>query len=115
LVAAADSPVADAPVPAGFWMTSESRSSVTPGTQLRFVDHYYKGSEALLPVVAFYREQMPKNGWTLLNQQQQMGGDWLLTFTKGSEDLMISLSEGTFHLTIHMRLEPAARGAAAAK
>src|SRR6185436_16684900 len=86
LVADTHSPVTDAPVPAGFTMRKESTSKVVPGNSLRFVDHSYSGEDAVLPVVNFYKEQMPEKGWTLLDQTQPSGREVVLHFSKAKED-----------------------------
>src|SRR5450755_3100566 len=67
------SPIADVPVPAGFSMTGDSTSKVDFASGLRIVDHFYKGSDDYLPVVQFYRDQMPQKGWGLVEQNQAAG------------------------------------------
>lgn len=111
LIVSASSPVADVPIPAGFYMTSESRSSLTPGTNLRFVDHFYKGTDGFMPVVNFYRQQLPEKGWTI-NTQQQSGDNVVLTCTKASETLVLTIWEGTRHTHVHANIVPSARNAA---
>lgn len=111
LIASSSSPIADVPIPAGFAMRGGSQSYVTPNGQLRFVNHHYKGSEDMLPVVRFYRDQLPNNGWNLVSQQQA-GDAVVLNFTKGSEDLIVTVKEGTLHTHVNVRLHPAARPAA---
>lgn len=111
LIPAVSPPVADVPIPAGFYMASESRSSVTPATSLRFVDHYYKGSDSYMPVVRFYRDQLPAKGWTLVSQQQ-IGDKVVLNYTKGSEDLTITIDEGVRHTHVNARIVPSSRGPA---
>lgn len=110
LIAAANSPIADVPVPAGFTMTSDSTSKVVPGNQIRFVDHRYKGSDDVLPVVKFYREQMPEKGWKWEDQNQSRGTEMALHFTKNSEDCQITITPGTLGRTyIRVKIDPVGR------
>jgi len=103
LVAAANSPITDVPVPAGFSMRSSSWSHVIPGSSQRFVNHEYRGSDGYLAVARFYKEQMPAHGWTLLSQQQ-FDEIVTLNFAKNNEPATITITEGTFHTTINVQV-----------
>ena len=112
LIAAPSSPIADVPIPAGFVMMKEiSTSKLVPGST-RFVDHQYSGSDDFLPVVKFYKDQMPGQNWTLA-EQNQGNSSVTLHFTKGSEDCVVSVTDGsTFKPTrIRVRIDPTARNA----
>jgi hypothetical protein len=108
LIPSLASPIADVPVPAGFSMTGASTSQVVPATGLRFVDHQYKGGDDVLPVVRFYREQLPAKGWTLIDQNQ-LHHEITLRFTKNNEDAIITVWPGTFDTHIRVRIDPAGR------
>jgi len=105
LIASASSPIADVPVPAGFSMESNSTSSVVASSSLRIVDHYYKGSDDFLPVVHFYRDQMPQKGWNLLDQNQA-GEKVTLHFSKNSEECYVAINSGTFDSHIRVQIFP---------
>jgi hypothetical protein len=109
LVADSHSPITDVPIPAGFTMTGDSTSKVVPGDQIRFVDHHYKGNDDQLPVINFYREQMPGQGWTWIDQNQPPGKDVTLHFTKKNEDCFITVSKGTFDTHIRIKIDPVGR------
>ncbi len=109
LIAAPDPPVADVPIPAGFWMSSQSSAVILPNSRLRFVNHTYKGSDPYLAVVRFYRDQMPGYGWTLGPQSQNTDGSFTMSFVKGDEDALITVSEGTFHTYVHLHIAPTGR------
>src|SRR4051794_24757129 len=66
LIVDAKSPISDVPVPAGFSMEDESSSKVITGSSLRIVDHRYKGGDDLMPVVAFYKTQLPLKEWAFV-------------------------------------------------
>ncbi|MCL2647148.1 MAG: hypothetical protein FWD61_09100 [Phycisphaerales bacterium] len=110
LIAAPSFPIADVPIPAGFAMMKKvSTSKVVPGAT-RFVDHQYSGSDDFLPVVKFYQDQMPGQKWTLV-EQNQGNASVTLHFTKGSEDCVVSVTDGdVFTPTrIRVRIDPMAR------
>ena len=108
LIPSASSPVADAPVPAGFsLMKSQSTSRVILTSNRRSVDHQYSGSDDYLPVVRFYQDQMPKNGWTMVDQNQSQR-DTTLHFTKANEDCFVTVIPGGLvtHTHIRIRIDP---------
>jgi hypothetical protein len=105
LIAAVNSPIADVPIPAGFGMTGQSTSHVE-ASGVRTVDHWYSGSDDLLPVVKFYRDEMPKTGWAFADQNQLEHNQVALHFTKNSEDCVVTVKPGTFHTHIEVRINP---------
>ncbi len=108
LIPAVSSPIADVPIPAGFTMTGDSTSKVE-STGLRFVDHKYAGSDDFLPVVRFYKDQMPTKGWTFVDQNQLVHNEISLHFTKNSEDCIITVTPGSFHSHIRVQIDPTGR------
>ena len=108
LIADANSPIADAPVPAGFTRSANSTSKVVPASQLRVVDHRYEGSDELMPVVAFYRAEMPKHDWTVLDQSEASAKEVTLHFSKRNEECFVTVTRKTFDTEIRIRLEPIA-------
>jgi len=111
LITAPNSPIADVPVPAGFSLIKNaSTSKVIPSSNVRFVDHQYSGSDDYLPVVRFYRDQLPALGWTLVDQTQSRT-EIQLHFTKSNEDCYITVKSGTLHTHIRIRIDPIGRNA----
>jgi hypothetical protein len=109
LIPAADSPIADVPVPAGFQIIlSQSTHEVVPSTGLRFVDHRYHGKDDVLPVVRFYRTQMPEKGWTTVDQKQ-LHDEITLRYTKNNEDCVVTVMPGTMDTKIRVKIDPAGR------
>jgi hypothetical protein len=108
LIPDAASPISDVPVPAGFSMADNSTSKVVPGSSLRIVDHRYKGSDELLPVVTFYKEELPKRDWSLVDQTQASAKEITLHFTKKSEEAYVTVTQKTFDTEIRIRLDPVA-------
>jgi hypothetical protein len=105
LIAAPNPPIADVPVPAGFSLVKEkSTSKVTAPANLRIVDHLYSGNEDYLPVIRFYRDQLPPLGWQLVDQTQN-GPETTLHFTKGNEDCRVTVSAPTLTLNAHIRIK----------
>ncbi len=111
LIPALASPIADVPIPAGFTMTGDSTSKVE-SSGLRFVDHKYVGRDDLLPVVRFYKDQMPGKGWTFVDQNQLVHNEISLHFTKNSEDCIVTVTPGSFHAHVRVQIDPAGRNAA---
>jgi hypothetical protein len=111
LVAAVSSPIADVPIPVGFSMTEDSTSKVE-ASGLRFVDHKYAGSEDVLPVVRFYKDQMPGKGWTFVDQNQLVHNEISLHYTKNSEDCVVTVTPGSMHTHVRVQIDPAGRNVA---
>jgi len=99
------SPVADVPVPAGFTLAGDSQSKVDDITRSRWVDHRYKGGDDVLPVANFYRDELPKHDWKLLDQSQPNGKEVALHFQKNKEDLTVTVTKHSFNTQIHIHLE----------
>lgn len=106
LIPSITSPIADVPVPAGFSMRGNSTSQVIPSSGLRFVDHQYTGDDDVLPVVRFYRDQLPQRGWTLVDQSQ-VHKEITLHFTKNNENCAVSVWPGTLDTHIRIKIDPA--------
>lgn len=106
------SPISDVPVPAGFTMMADSTSKVVMADQMRVVDHRYHGSDGVLPVVNFYRDQLPQRQWTLVDQTQPNGKEVSLHFQKNKEDCTVTVTKHTFDTQIHVQIQPIGQGAA---
>jgi hypothetical protein len=108
LVADAHSPVADVPVPTGFTRTSESTSKQNPSNSIRFVNHKYKGSDGVLPVVSFYKEQLPKFKWAA-PEIQEMGKEVTLTTTNDRKEVCtVTVTASAWGgSVIHITINPA--------
>lgn len=115
LIPAANSPISDVPVPAGFTIDmSKSNSRVVPASSFRSVNHEYKGSDYMLQVVRFYRDQMPTKGWTMIDQNQ-VKDKVTLRFNKSKEDCSVAVWEGTLDTHITVNIGPSGSTGAAAK
>ncbi len=111
LAAAANAPIADVPIPAGYSMSGDSTSKVE-ATGLRFVDHKYEGEEDVLPVVRFYKDEMPGKGWTFVDQNQLVHNEIVLHYTKNNEDCAITITPGSMHTHVRVQIDPSGRNAA---
>ena len=111
LLPATNAPIADVPIPTGFSMTGDSTSKVE-ASGLRFVDHKYDGSDDILPIVRFYKDQMPAKGWTFIDQNQLVHSEISLHYTKNSEDCTVTVTPGTMHTHIRVQIDPSGRNAA---
>lgn len=111
LLPSATPPIEDVPVPAGFSMTGESTSKVE-GTGLRFVDHKYEGGDDFLPVVRFYKDHMPEKGWQFVDQNQLPHNEISLHYSKNSEDCTITVTPGSMHTHIRVKIDPTGRNIA---
>lgn len=100
------SPIADVPVPNGFHIVlSKSESTVVPGTGLRIVNEYYKGSPARLTTARFFLSNLPNNGWKLREETQGSGGITEF-FKKGDENCTITIRRGWFHTHLFIVITP---------
>jgi hypothetical protein len=111
LMESASPPIADVPIPVGYAMTGDSTSKVE-SSGLRFVDHKYDGGEDVLPVVRFYKDQMPGKGWTFVDQNQLVHNEIALHYTKNNEDCTITITPGSMHTHVRVQIDPAGRNAA---
>jgi hypothetical protein len=110
LVVDSRSPITDVPVPAGFTLADDSRSNVINGQRL--VDHRYKGTDQLLPVTSFYRDEMPKRGWKSTGTELVSGKESILRFSKENTSkpetctITVTARDLTFDTTIKIKIEP---------
>ena len=113
LIADARSPITDVPVPAGFSLAGDSRSEMSGGQ--RIVDHKYTGTDDVLPVASFFKEQMPKNGWKLDGTEQPSGKEAVLHFSKEKTTkpetctVTVTARAWTFDTAIRIRIGAAAK------
>ena len=92
LVAAAQPPIPDFPIPMGFKLDEgKSRDYALAGARL--VDHVYKGGSDKLAVKRFYERQMPINRW-VLSTAMFVRGDVMLDFEKATERCRIIIGDG---------------------
>lgn len=104
LIVSASSPIADVPVPAGFTMIDDQSTSQVVGTTRTFVDHMYKGPDDLLPVVRFYRTQLPQKGWTNVDQAQ-MHEEISLRYAKGAEECLVTITPKKWYKKTRIRIQ----------
>ena len=109
LIADARSPIVDVPVPAGFSMSDDSTSKLIPGSALRLVNHRYTGHDDLMPVVNFYRDQMPQKEWIWLDQNQPMGKEIVVHFSKKGEECYVTVTKRMLDTVIRVRIDPLTR------
>ena len=101
-------PYPDVPVPVTFELMSTN--SPNPGATVgaRYMEHVYQSKDALEPVAQYFRDQLPKNGWTLQGQTQG-NGDSMMRFSKGGELLEIQMWRGsTIRTNTRLRITGAA-------
>ena len=113
LITAPNPPIADVPVPAGFSLVKDkSTSKWSTPSNMRIVDHDYSGNEDYLPVIRFYRDQLPPLGWQLVDQTQS-GPETTLQFTKGNEVCSVTVRSRalTHNAHIRIRIDPVNRSA----
>jgi hypothetical protein len=92
LVARANPPIPDIPVPIGFKI-DEKRSRNMEGGNARWVDHLYKGGADKFAVWRFYEQQMPVKRWTMQSVIFSQG-DVTMDFRKDTESCRILISDG---------------------
>lgn len=110
LLPAADSPITDVPIPAGFQLEeSKSMSRVLP-SGVRYVDHQYAGDDSSYQVVKFYKDALPGQGWQ--NQSQEQVHEVItLKYAKATENLVVTVSSGTLKTHIRVKIDPVAQDA----
>jgi hypothetical protein len=91
LVARPNSPIPDAPMPVGFVMVETRSRAYTVAGGGRFVEHCYQGRAEKADVMRFYHEQLARNGWTNLSEQNQ-SGNITSFYSKGPESLRLSVT-----------------------
>jgi len=107
LMAGANSPIADVPVPIGFKL-QEGKSYAQVTGPLRFVKYYYVGRESTLPVVKFFKDNMPLNKWDFVSQDGP-ANEMTLKFTKSNEDCVIVIQGGSMHTKVWINIDPTGR------
>jgi len=81
----------DVPIPADFkFDTDRSKERMARG--FRFVEHHYKGDATVRQVAEFYRDIMPRVGWTKVEENLVSGRQRLL-FEKGNDSCHISIRD----------------------
>ncbi|MBI1369304.1 MAG: hypothetical protein GC162_11710 [Planctomycetes bacterium] len=90
LIAQPNPPLADLPVPVGFWML-EKLSRAYEANGVRFVDHMYRGNDDKLDVERFYRMQMPLKGW-VFRDTAMVRGMTEMHFDRGKEMCTIDIT-----------------------
>jgi hypothetical protein len=104
--AAPNPPIADVPIPDGMTIDlSESQSTVVPESNLRLVNHVYKGSVPELSVTRFFLQELPTQGWQYVQETQNPEGITLF-FTKGREDCTITVAHSWFTTKAYVSIAP---------
>jgi hypothetical protein len=120
LVAAVNSPIADVPVPAGWQLdTSTARAESLFTSNLRRVNHTYRGDDSPLVVVRFYKDQLPLKGWQSVSQIQD-GKSIIMKYVKAGENLTITIGESSvwsfkFSNSVNVEINPDPQKLAAPK
>ena len=91
LVARPNSAIPDAPMPIGFVMVETRSRAYTVTGGGRFVEHCYQGRADKADVMRFYHEQLSRNGWSGLSEQNQ-AGNITSFYAKGPESLRLSVT-----------------------
>lgn len=105
LVARETSPIPDVPLPIGFKPVVSQCSSSFDGVA-RTVTHVYQGRARSPETVLFYRQQLPLEGWQLVDKQTHEDGSSSLHYTKGAESLGVRLSSRFNTATIEVFISP---------
>jgi len=96
----------DVPVPSGFKIKSKESYSFQTDV-LRAGILKYTGSMRRENVVQFYKEQMPRYNWQLLNLVEYEKS--ILNFEKEHQSCIITIEGGTTRTTIVMSVSPKSR------
>jgi hypothetical protein len=91
LMARANPPIPDLPVPIGFDLDAKKSRSVAAGG-LRMVDHRYTGRVNKWVVGRFYKRQMPLAQWAL-HSDRMIQGTIFLDFSKGNESCFVVIGD----------------------
>lgn len=94
LVASAQSPIPDVPMPIGFKPVVSQSSSEFDG-RVRQVHHVYQGRADHPDAVTFYRVGLPMHDWRFVRRVDQPDGSTTQSFTKGNESLEVLTRQGT--------------------
>jgi len=93
------------PVPSNFKSLPQSTYSLESSSfGVRLGTVRYQGRATLDQVINFYKEQMPKQGWTLANSIEY--GNVMLNFSRQNEVCLINLSGSGSSVTITISLGP---------
>lgn len=105
LVAQANAPIPDVPLPVGF-VGVPSRSEARVEGQVRHVRHVYQGRSTTGEVVNFYRQHLPRHRWAALGREQDVDGTIVMRYTKGPEALRVRVAERHGVITTFVRIGP---------
>ncbi len=105
LVAADNAPIPDVAMPIGFKPVVSQCSSSFDGVA-RTVTHLYQGRARSVETVLFYRQQLPLDGWMLVDKQAHEDGSSSLHYTKGAEALSLRLSGRFNTATVEVYISP---------
>ncbi len=103
LIARANPPIHDMPVPIGFEL-DEDRSRNFTAAGARYVDHLYKGSADKWVVARFYKRQMPTNRWTFVTDIFAQG-DIRLDFERETERCQIVIGKGSLFNPTYIKVQ----------
>lgn len=104
LVARAESPIPDVPMPMGFvGVAGESSATVDGG--VRRVRHVYQGRGGVGEVMQFYRLQLPWHGWEPADDVVADPAGGTLVYTNGVEKLWIHARKRFMRLTITIAID----------
>ncbi|MEX0655014.1 MAG: hypothetical protein WD534_00515 [Phycisphaeraceae bacterium] len=105
LVARDRSPIPDVPLPIGF-VAVPSRSEARIGASAREVRHVYQGRSNTAEVVNFYRQHLPRHGWSSQGRERDADGTTVMRYTKGPESLRVRIGERHSVVTTIVTLGP---------
>jgi len=105
LVADAESPLPDVPVPIGF-VALEARSvGYVTRDGVRMVRHVYQGRAEMVEAVEFYRQELERRGWKR-RHEDNTGNISALHYRKGPETLLVRINSRYSVLTIRLNIDP---------
>lgn len=97
LVANANPPIADLPVPQGFKLDKKRSRDFAKGK--RYIDHVYTGKAGKIAIERFYKQQMPICRWELVSKTI-VREKVKLVFKQKEERCAIVINDGTIMATI---------------
>ncbi|QQE11632.1 hypothetical protein JD969_19450 [Planctomycetota bacterium] len=110
LVADPTSPIPDVLIPIGF-KPIPSRCTSTSDGIYRTVSHTYQGKANIAELIQYFQAHLPDANWQMINRIDDLATNSLiLNWSKGMEDLRITLSKRSSVSTITISLQPRSSG-----
>ncbi|QDU33541.1 hypothetical protein KS4_15910 [Poriferisphaera corsica] len=110
LVADPTSPIPDVMVPIGF-KPIPARCTATSDGLYRTVSHTYQGKANVAELIQYFQTHLTDANWEMVNRMDDLATrSLILNWTKGPEDLRITLSKRVGIATITIYIQPRSAG-----